>query len=254
MPVFTPQFTDFETVEASMDTDEFGMATARVSYYAIDDEKMITLLRTGRICPFVTDGLMQSARFLHGSADLEDGVWKVSLFWKGAGAALRLNEGAVTSYKPIAQTSPIETHPNFEEFAGTQQEPRNNALFDGKNNFMRFPPLMEDAITKNPKSGVTNYYQATLKVGDNRVIEQKDIASESGWFAVGKLAEPEIDNLVQVDIGGDLATHLLTSVILEDLGNGFASLVREWDKSGPFGWDEDIYDYKDTGDASEPTC
>jgi len=85
------------------------------------------------------------------------------------------------------------------------------------------------------------------------VIEQGDIASKSGWFSVGKLSTPDIANLVHVDIGGSLATHLLTSVMLEDLGNGYATLGREWDKSSPFGWDEDIYDYEDTGDASTPT-
>lgn len=257
MPSVTPEFTDFETIEAVADIDEFGFATARVSYYARTPERAMKLLASGKECPLVVAGILQSSVFLHGSAATEgaDTIWKVNLFWRGAGSSLRLETSAVPSYKPVAATVPIETHYLFEELAGTPLAPQDGALFDGQGSFLRFLPYLNDG-TKNPRAGVTNWYNATLKVSDKRgmMIEQ---LTEDDVFSVGKIEQPDIRNLVELDFplpgfeGEQKRNYILDSLRITDLGQGFGMVEREWAQSGPFGWDEDIYDYRDTGDAIE---
>ena len=259
MPQVIPAFDEFETVDASVDIDEHGIAEARISYYASSDSVMLALLKTGKSCPFVSDGVLSSAKFLHGSANtMEGGLWKVSLFWRGAGSALRLEEAAKLTYTPLGATVSIDTHPTFEKFAGTPAEPKNNAAYDEHNNFDRFPLHLEDGVTANPKAGVKNYYQASMKVGERKVIQQGSISSEADWFKVGKIDDPDVSNMVKFDpklpgFGDQNRNYLMMTVKLEDIGNGYAYLDRAWDQSGPFGWDEDIYDYDDTGDASGTT-
>lgn len=260
MPVVAlPEFNSFETIEAVIDTDEYGAATARVSYYARTDEAMLSLLREGvATCPLVAAGMLQSARFLQGGAEsIEGGVWQVNLSWVGLGVNLRLDEAVVPGYSPIAQTSPIETHPLFEGFAGTPEEPLNGAFFDAQHNFVRFNQFLPDGVTPNPKSGMKSYYDATLKVSERRGVLAESAQSEIDNLRVGKIDVPDIEDLIVVglDLPGIIGNrdHLFTSLELDDMGNDLIMMSREWDMSGPFGWDKDIYDYADTGDASTPT-
>ena len=257
MPTVQPEFEDFETIEAVADVDEFGFGTARVSYYARTAEKAVELLQSGKTCPLVTAGILQSSVFLHGSASTEgaDTIWKVNLFWRGAGTSLRLETSAIPSYKPVVSTSPIETHYLFEELAGTPLAPQDGALFDGQGSFVRFLPYLKDG-NKNPRAGVTNWYNASLKVNDKRGMEV-DQLTEDDVFRIGKIEEPDIRELVEFDFplpgiaGEQTRDYLLTSVRIQDLGQGFGLVERDWELSGPFGWDKDIYDYADTGDAIE---
>jgi hypothetical protein len=253
--IVQPQFDKFETIEAVLDTDEHGGATARVSYYARDANTMLSLLRRGEACPLVAAGLLQSARFLHGSASsIEGGLWKVDLNWVGLGINLRVGESQTPQYRPIANTSPIDTHPLFENFAGTPAAPKDGVLFDDQGNFERFLPMLKDGTTPNPKAGLKSYYDATLKVSEIRAVSENLVQSQSDWFKVGKITRPDVDDLVNINLDlpgveGD-RDFLLVSVTLEDMGNGLVLMEREWDMSGPFGWDKDIYDYSDKGDAS----
>jgi len=242
-----PQFTDFETIEASMDADKNGFATARVSYYARDEKQVVILLRKGKTCPLVEAGMMKSARFLHGSARSEEGgVWKVTLYWKGVSSRLRLNEASIPTYKPNGQTAPIDTHYEFEKFAGNPRSTRNGALFDDQNGFIRFLPKVNGV--KNLKAGIANYYQATLKIGETKGIKLTDLAKMDVWSRVGKIATPELRGGVKIDlpvrgIKPGTRNYLMASLVVEDLGQGYGMLEREYDLSGPFGWDPDIYEH-----------
>lgn len=256
--VVLPSFDKFETIEGVMDIDEWGAATVRISYYAMDDSEMLTLLRSGDTCPLVAAGMLQSARFIHGSADItEGGVWKVSLSWVGLSVNLLLDVSATPGYQPTAATSPIETHPLFETFAGTPTAPLNGAFFDSQDNFVGFSPSLECGVKVNPKSGVKSYYDSTLKVMEKRGVTATGVQSQADFFKVGKIDIPNVDNMVTInfDLPGITGNrdHLLVSVVLEDMGNDLILMDREWDMSGIFGWDNDIYDYVDTGDASTPT-
>lgn len=251
MPTVEPEFTEFETIEAVVDLDEFGLGSARVSYYARDAEEMITLLRSGKSCPLITADMLQSAKFLHGSASSigADGIYKVDLFWRGAGKFLRLDDAAVPQYSPSVQTSPIDTHYLFEEIAGTPAAPKPGAQFDDYGGFVRFNPMLPDG-EKNPKAGVTSWYNASLTVSDRRGMQAEQIMEED-VFAVGKIQDPDVRNLVELEFPlpgfeqEQVRDFLLTSVKITDLGQGFGMIDRRWDMSGPFGWDKDIYDYED---------
>ena len=255
MPQVAPEFTEFETIEAVADIDEFGFGTARVSYYARNEEEMLRLLRSGKACPLVTAGLLQSSVFLHGSAETigAEGIWKVHLFWRGAGTSLRLEQSAVPTYSPVAQTSPIETHYLFEELAGHPLIPQPGALFDEQGSFVRFTPKLPNG-DKNPRAGLTSWYNATLRVADRRGIVTEQVTEED-VFKVGKIDVPDIRELVTLEFplpgfeGEQKRNYLLDSIRIQDLGQGFAMIDREWLMSGPFGFDPDIYDYVDTGDA-----
>lgn len=254
-----PEFDLFESMEATLDADEAGVASAKVTYYAKDAMQALALLKTGETCPLVSNGMMASARFLHGSAKTIGAgeVWQVELFWRGMSVNATLDEAAIPSYTPTSQTAPIDTHPTFESFAGTPDSPLNEAVFDEQGQFTGFRLYSSDGVTKNPKAGIKNYYQASLKVGEHRVIDQEKLG-ESDWLMVGKIDDPDIEDLITInlripDMEDQTRDYLLNSVVLEDLGQGYASLDREWLMSGPFGWDTDIYDYSDTGDGTSTT-
>jgi len=258
MAQVSPEFTQFETLDASLDVDAYGAATCRVSYYARTDEIMLTLLKSGvETCPFVTNGMLATARFERGEAETIEAGWKVNLIWLGIPINLNLNESAVPEYQPTAQTQPIESHPLFESFAGTPDNTKNDAVYDNKGNFVKFPTLLANG-EKNPKGGVKRYYEGSLRVTEKRGIELVSVQAEADYFNIGKIDIPDVEGLLKIKLGlldaeDEDRDYLFTSIQLDDMGNGLAMMVREWDQSGPNGWDVDIYDYADTGDASTPT-
>lgn len=255
--VIQPEFNDFETVEATIDSDEYGFAQVRVSYYVRTTSNLLTILRNGFTCPLVTNGMLKSARFLHGSADFsEPGIWKASLYWKGIMDEDRTGDVVYPKLSPTAQTAPIETHPLFTTIAGTPTARLNNAQFDDQGNFNRFPPLLEDGVTKNPKGGITNYYQATFKVGSKSAESIATLSGERDDLTVGKIQNPNLALLRELQLkvpaaftGTVKRNFLFTSLTIEDMGNDYAMVEKGWDLSGYVGWDQDIYEYDDTGDG-----
>lgn len=246
-----PPFDSFETIEASIDAEDSGVATARVSYYASTAVIAARLLKRGQTCPLVDAGLMRSARFIHGSATTEDGgVWKVNLVWKGASSKLRLNESIVPNYLPAAQTSPIESLPNFAAIAGTPSDPLPGAVFDSTDgSFKEFAARLPGNLP-NPRAGMKSYYQASLSITEDKVMFSEEITESSKLYAVGKIVEPDAGEIPDFSfpvpgVAEPVRDYLLASVELEDLGNEYVHVKRRWDQSGFRGWDTDIYEFEE---------
>ena len=188
---------------------------------------------------------------------LEDKAYVVRMNWVGLLLAYNLADTITPGYKPQGLTEPIATHPYFPTFAGnwaSRKTDISNPDFDKNGSFVKFHKYMPDG-SPNPFAGVDTFYQAGLIVTDYRVVEKEE-AEVDDAYVVGKISQPDNDKLPIINTEGDgvpvkRRNYLLISVDLEYFNNGLVGVKREWQMSGPKGWDVDIYDYEDTGDASD---
>lgn len=148
------------------------------------------------------------------------------------------------------EESPIETHPQFKDFAGKPSAPLNGALFldpstgqpsndDAAGVFDRFLPFI--AGDKNPKAGIESFLDPGVTYRESYVTQS--LPSISG---VG-------------DVSGDVPgpgfpgkqgkrNWLYTGFNYRQRGNPngqvnevIYEISNEWKLSGRNGWDEDIY-------------
>jgi hypothetical protein len=95
-----------------------------------------------------------------------------------------------TTIKASLSKEPIETHPNFEEFAGTPDAPVNNAVFNDDKTFSHFKSVEEDCpLTKTgqTKFGVKYYLEPTLTVEQTKYKSSETYSKPE----TGKIEDPE---------------------------------------------------------------
>ena len=258
LPDFVPELTELENYSATVSSDIRGFADIDVTYYVSTLTRAMNLLKNGKICPLIADGVVLTALFKYGSFELEDGVvYKVVLHWKGISINQDLEATEIPNFDPRGNTEPIQTHHYFTKFAGTftNRNPASMPEFDQYGVFQRFARRLKDG-SKNPKAGISNYYNPGLVVKDERLMSAEDIATTADMFNVGKIDVPDIEDLptIHTDVYGlpvALRNYLLVSLELEDFANDYVGVNREWLLSGPWGWDTDIYEYSDTGENKE---
>jgi hypothetical protein len=182
---------------------------------------------------------------------IKDKSYEVRLNWRGLARSFDLNDTITTEYKPVGLTEPIATHPYFADFAGNWADRKkdiSNPDFDKEGRFVKFHKYLPNG-KRNPFAGIENFYQSGLIVADYRVVKDGE-SEEEDQYDVGKISVPDVEKLPVmftegVGIKRRPRNHLLISVELEDLKTGYIGVRREWQTSGPKGWDPDIYEYED---------
>ncbi len=128
-------------------------------------------------------------------------------------------------------TEPIETHPNFELFAGTPEAPLNGAYFDPETGeFVGFAGGTTTAEQK--KRGVRTYFVPNVLVNVSywtwRVPQARRVAREIRGGINGVITPGSVKN------------YLLIGLPYRQVGNLYA-VTEQYMGSGENGWDTDIY-------------
>ena len=149
-------------------------------------------------------------------------------------------ESVTYSLEGAVDSEPIETHPNFPDFAGKPGDPAtwvNGAEFDKKTGeFLGFRPLI--AGTPNPRAGIKSYLSPGLIYTRVRTIpDRTKITQGVNLSALGRISTPPPSYLLP-NVGN--RNWLKTTARLESIGNGLR-LHESWKLSGRNGWDEEIY-------------
>lgn len=139
---------------------------------------------------------------------------------------------------------PIQTHPRFDEIAGSPSAPINGAKFldfetqristdDDRGIFVEFSPYNGGVL--NPKGGISSFLDMSQAVWRERYVSR----SRPGDIAfVGHISFPSgpVPGL------GSGQNWLYAGVTYEQRGLAY-TVSREWRASGFRGWDSDIYGF-----------
>jgi len=238
------------TSKISISVDRLGVASVTEVRECKDEKQAASELGVvAEDCPL---GLARP-RVTSTAADrLEAGMWQVTREFSAI-----LDEdliGLTTVFKgnTTANREPIETHPQFNYFAGKRNEEVNGAVFDEKDgSFDRFKPFittgdkytdksgaMQTATStfKNRKGGVTDYLVPIAKITEERLFLLEDLPAPIEELTA---IVPAPDSLITPVYSK--RTWLLTAADPVWVGREVYKLTREWSASGPRGWDVDIY-------------
>lgn len=146
---------------------------------------------------------------------------------------------------------PIETHPDFDDIAGTPSSPQNGAIFidadtgqigtdDETAFFDRFAPILSGG-SKNPKAGLEAFLSPSVTYRENYVTTALPSASGFGT-RTSSVPGPGFPGTT----GSRDWLYLGFTYQRRGAPGGGSSIVyevtREWRLSGRGGWDDDIYD------------
>lgn len=222
-----------------------GVSSAVLSFYAPWDRAvaLVAAVRTHPTYPWlIRDGDADISKEPGGHA-------LITINYKGVdpdGAADSSGSGGENSDGEIvtfslsssASTEPIETHPQFSDFAGTRANPQNFATFEPDGLFHGFKSD-PDSVVPTRKCGVRSYMVPGLIYRRTRVIPK----ANKNKFPVStknlmKIDEPPSSPLLPATEGEN--RWLKVELNAEAVGEGLR-VTEGWQLSGERGWDEDIY-------------
>jgi len=142
----------------------------------------------------------------------------------------------VISYTGGQNNDPIETHPNFADFAGTADVPLNGASFDDDGRFTGFLEDTYDDTT--PQFRGLEYYltpstQITVSYWTDKVPNLKtrlQVYTKIPGVGGRDLKVPE-----------DVENFLLLDTPFRQVG-AFYQVTEQWLGSGPQGWNTEVYE------------
>lgn len=173
----------------------------------------------------------------------EADMGRVTLTYKGISPEYAETVQRVYSLEGCLSTEPIESHPDFETFAGTPAIPLTGAKFDLDGLFTGFSANDQPADVNKRKTGVRSYQMPSFMLTEVIVrpygtVSGYSPSTPSSMAALGCIDTPPANSLVpQLH---SKRSWMLWSLDIEDLGNGTRE-TRRWRLSGPRGWDTDIY-------------
>ena len=132
----------------------------------------------------------------------------------------------VLTYSGGQNNDPIETHPDFEDFAGTKDAPKNGAKFDEETGeFIGFVgaefPFQGVLYYLNPSSRISiSYWTKTQPNLENRMVI--------------------VDNITGFPGLPDAANYLRVDMPYRKVGNNY-QVTEQYLASGPTGWNAIIY-------------
>jgi hypothetical protein len=128
-------------------------------------------------------------------------------------------------------TEPIETHPQFSDFAGTPSNPANGAKFDENGKFIGF------VDPSNSKCGIRSYLSGSITFEETTVLG--NLASGNNLSQLGKISSPPSHPCRPSTPGG--RNWLLVSGTAEQIGETGGKVTKAWRLSAKRGWDNNIY-------------
>lgn len=212
--------------------------------------------------PATAGEILQSFRPLGSSHPMKSYLYMETqiLIYTPTGARLDCSYAGVTfewldrpTYELIlgVQESPIETHPDFEDFAGSPSSPMNGALFvdpatgnitgdDARGIFDSFAPYL-DGGGRNPKAGIEAFLDPVATYRESMV--SYSLPNVSGFGQ-------KVSDVPGPGFRGSLGNRnwLYTGFTYRRRGAPGGSpnqviyeITKEWRLSGRAGWDADIY-------------
>lgn len=221
-----------ETVPASIKLNKYGVAAATLNY-TVQYAAAVPLVLLIQQHPVYTFLLRESAEIERDVA----GIGNVTINFKGVPPAENPNypDNKVYSVRGATSTAPIETHPDFADFAGTPDTPLHGAKFSTKTEtlgkFLGFTDSMDR------KYGVRSFYIPSL------VYEETQTKPSSGDTTVVMSSLGKIDVPPSSSIKPTLEAErnwMLSTAEVEQVGAGVQQR-KGWRASGPGGWDPDIH-------------
>lgn len=148
----------------------------------------------------------------------------------------------VLTFSGGISTEPIETHPDFEDFGGTIDSPKNGATFDsstgefvGFTEFTEIGEASKNTATKSNYHGINSYLvpltNVTIAYWQNKVPFPKKLAVVYDY----------IPNITSFRKPKGVKNYLLINQSIRQVGN-FYQITEEYYGSGEDGWNKTIYD------------
>jgi hypothetical protein len=229
-PGYSPETPLVLTSGGQLVTDRYGMSTARAQwwYHGDSPENQIGLLSAHPRWAFLDLDKRTITR-------AEDGHWDIVGDYFG----VQGTQDPLPIYALDFSTNsePIETHPQFETFAGRPDvngDGLNGAKFDEDGSFLTFKQLGTSGEATNRKwVGVRAYLNATAVWRETRVSKTRPTGTEMAQ--IGRIDTPVGEAPV---IPG--RNYLFGSMSYDQKGKTF-TIRREWLLSGPSGWNDVLY-------------
>lgn len=179
------------------------------------------------------------------------GIAKVVIDYEGIDPSQGGGQGESKSYSLDVNTNsePIETHPDFRQWAGQAvvgggTNPQTGAIWDEDGAFLGFAIEKagedSDSIYADPnvdKAGVKSFLSPGVTYTES-ITNSDSRGSNVDLEKVGKIDTPtKSDVLPKIPSNRN---WLLMGASVKEVGNGVA-IDYKWKLSGPKGWNEDIY-------------
>lgn len=186
------------------------------------------LTRFVSVCPDFENLALDSKRVLYD----EGGQAHLQLVWAGVGGSTStpILPDPVWFLKRTPSEEPIDTHPDFETFAGTPAAPLNGAKFDANGLFVGF----EVVVSPNVWGGITKYLEFAATLTKTSVV----------------LSQPDPDEIIpriETPTGSDVGVPTITgrdwmkTDFTVTRRGGVYEVFEEWTMSGQRGWNTTIY-------------
>lgn len=164
---------------------------------------------------------------------------KLDLVWAGTASTQIGTEGVeepVWILKREPSDEPIETHPDFAEFAGQLDAEENNAVFDPDTGLFEGFQSVPGGVEENPFAGVEKFLDGGAVVQKTSVF--RSVPSSISTQPIPVREEPQG---APWDLpAGEGRTWMKTDLTIKQQGSAF-EVVEEWKLSGQRGWNETIY-------------
>lgn len=229
----------FRLPGAKYTVNRTGLATYDVSYKAANGDD--SFLEQGNVAEDYSNVVLVSGSIIHtGEAGCDD--IRLELHYEGKDTTRTKPEFTSDLCLDITcSVEPIDTHPNFLNFAGTRAEPKNGAKFDAKDGrFLFFQAEWPEGEGKlNPLAGVRSYNVPILVASQTRI--DTDWPDGNEIELVGKIIDSETLDQNIPGLAGN-RNWLFTGMRIRSIGNVYYEVTRTAALSGPRKWVDEIYD------------
>lgn len=233
--------TNFETVGCTKRLDNTGVIYAQYKYLLSGQTYSINQAQDWATGHFGGDDDTHShLKCVNASCNTNGPFHEVTLIYQGIP---RNGKNKLAKVSASTTTEPIDTHPEFEEFAGNKDEPKNEAIFNDDGTFKAFKVHPScPRPRKNNKAGIKSYlapsmtYEIIAELGspNNNTGEIGEITSSPDAHAPAGLNSLSVPKIGKRD-------WLVIGIDEQPFGKGVRETIK-WRLSGRRKWNEDIYD------------
>lgn len=231
-----------ETQDCTITFNEYGIASAVLHFESLWDDAPALVSAVG-VHPDFNWLFRKTADIKRAGGNTAE----IVITFEGVSPEQDEDAEPVYSLENAVTNAPIETHPDFETFAGTWTNDGSNpngarfitdVLDMNKGKFLGFVPTPGEA---NPKAGVTDFLVPSLIYSETRTYSGLALSALAiDMNKIGKIDTPPPSNVLPTVASP--RNWLLFACNASQVGGGI-KVDKKWRLSGPRGWDEDIYDY-----------